>query len=182
MGKLGVAIRQRRKDLKIKVYELARDAGVHPTYITYIEKHDRMPSLEIIDKLEKQLKIPLKAAYLAEKHPTLRPSDRADIVITLNNGNSIAVNCKSPRRAFEFELTKFLSTPMSQQDAQVSAISCLSIIDPGLKNDTELVKIFARKIAALKQANDQFKKRQNMTIKGLITALPVLKATRPHLK
>jgi len=90
MGKLGTAIRQRRKDLKIKVYELAQKTGVHPTYITYIEKHDRVPSLEIINKLEKHLKISLVGEYLLEKHPTISPVQRAHFVNNLNNEHSLS--------------------------------------------------------------------------------------------
>lgn len=69
MGKLGEAIRDQRKQLKLKVYELAKKINVHPTYITYIEKHNRLPSLEIIAKLEKVLGINLQDPYFKEKHP-----------------------------------------------------------------------------------------------------------------
>jgi len=69
MGELGGAIQHQRRVLELKAYELAQKIGVHPTYITYIEKHDRLPSLEIIVKLEKVLKISLQDLYFKEKHP-----------------------------------------------------------------------------------------------------------------
>ena len=71
MGKLGTAIREQRKELKIKVYVLAKTIGVHPTYITYIEKHNRLPSLELIVKFEKALGIKLQEFYFKEKHPAI---------------------------------------------------------------------------------------------------------------
>jgi transcriptional regulator with XRE-family HTH domain len=172
MGKLGTTIRQRRKDLHIKVKDLAQKTGVHPTYITYIEKHDRLPSLEIIANLEKHLNIELKQAYLEAKHPSLSNNQRADIVINLNSGQSLIVECKDPTRTFESELSHFLSAPTHQQDARASAISCLTRIDPELKNNKALVKTFTQRITALKKAYHQFQTIKTATVKELTQSLP----------
>ncbi|MHC4123956.1 MAG: helix-turn-helix domain-containing protein [Planctomycetota bacterium] len=48
MENLGQKIRKRRQELDLKVYELAKKAGVNPVYITQIEKHNKLPSLKIL--------------------------------------------------------------------------------------------------------------------------------------
>ena len=93
MGELGGAIQHQRRVLELKAYELAQKIGVHPTYITYIEKHDRLPSLEIIVKLEKVLKISLQDLYFKEKHPSI--PQRYDIRIDLENKTSIFIDVKA---------------------------------------------------------------------------------------
>jgi len=93
MGELGGAIRNQRRGLNLKAYELAQKIGVHPTYITYIEKHDRLPSLEIVAKLEKILKINLQDLYFKEKHPSI--PQRYDIRIDLENKTSIFIDVKA---------------------------------------------------------------------------------------
>lgn len=72
MGKLlGEAIREHRKKLKLKVYELAKKVGVEPEFITQIEKGRRLPSEKILAKIEHVLKIDLKLNYLHDKHPDM---------------------------------------------------------------------------------------------------------------
>jgi transcriptional regulator with XRE-family HTH domain len=54
---LGLAIKDRRKKLGLKIYELANRAGVNPVYITQIEKGFRIPSPHVLQNiLEKGLK------------------------------------------------------------------------------------------------------------------------------
>lgn len=69
MGKLGKAIRETRKEKKLKVYELAKKAGVNPVFITQIEKSCRFPSEKVLDKIGKTLGCDFKLLYYAEKYP-----------------------------------------------------------------------------------------------------------------
>ncbi|OIO35619.1 MAG: hypothetical protein AUJ74_05195 [Candidatus Omnitrophica bacterium CG1_02_44_16] len=47
----GEAVREKREELGLKVYELANKVGVNPVYITQIEKHNKLPSIEVLDKI-----------------------------------------------------------------------------------------------------------------------------------
>ncbi|MBN2831437.1 MAG: helix-turn-helix transcriptional regulator [Candidatus Omnitrophica bacterium] len=70
MENLGAAIRKRREELKFKVYELADAVGVDPVYITRIEKHSRLPSPLIMEKISKALSDEdLFKTYLKLKYP-----------------------------------------------------------------------------------------------------------------
>jgi len=70
---IGMIIREERKKLGLKVYELAKMVGVDPVYITRIEKHNRMPSIIVYLNIEKFLKLPpsLRAQYYNEKNPEI---------------------------------------------------------------------------------------------------------------
>jgi transcriptional regulator with XRE-family HTH domain len=70
MKKLGEEIRSRRQSLKLTAKDLAHKLGVDPTYITYIEKHDKIPSPALMDKIENVLgdKM-LSTIYLRTKYP-----------------------------------------------------------------------------------------------------------------
>ncbi len=70
MKKLGEEIRLRRQSLKLTAKDLAHKLGVDPTYITYIEKHDKIPSPALMDKIENVLgdKM-LTTIYLKTKYP-----------------------------------------------------------------------------------------------------------------
>jgi transcriptional regulator with XRE-family HTH domain len=70
MENLGAAIRKRREELNFKVYELADAVGVDPVYITRIEKHGKLPSPIIMEKISKALSDEdLFKTYLKLKYP-----------------------------------------------------------------------------------------------------------------
>ena len=70
MENLGAAIRKRREERGFKVYELADAAGVDPVYITRIEKHGKLPSPLIMEKISKALSDEdLFKFYLKIKYP-----------------------------------------------------------------------------------------------------------------
>ncbi|MBF0570962.1 MAG: helix-turn-helix transcriptional regulator [Candidatus Omnitrophica bacterium] len=69
---LGQKIRKRRKELGLKVYELANKVQVNPVYITQIEKHNKLPSLEVMERIIKALNLNediIIDDYLKEKDP-----------------------------------------------------------------------------------------------------------------
>ena len=55
--RFGKAIRRRRRELDFSQEELAERADLHRTYISDIERGERNPSLENIEKLAKALDI-----------------------------------------------------------------------------------------------------------------------------
>ena len=70
MKKLGEEIRSRRQSLKLTAKDLAHKLGVDPTYITYIERHDKIPSPALMDKIENVLgDKTLSTIYLRTKYP-----------------------------------------------------------------------------------------------------------------
>jgi transcriptional regulator with XRE-family HTH domain len=70
MENLGAAIRKKREKFGLKVYELADAAGVDPVYITRIEKHGKLPSPLIMEKISKALSDEeLFKVYLKMKYP-----------------------------------------------------------------------------------------------------------------
>lgn len=54
-GLFGRAVRKRRRELDFSQEDLAERAGLHRNYISDIERGDRNPSLESIQKLAKAL-------------------------------------------------------------------------------------------------------------------------------
>jgi transcriptional regulator with XRE-family HTH domain len=70
MENIGAAIRKRREERNLKVYELADAVGVDPVYITRIEKHGKLPSPLIMEKISKALSDEsLFKRYLKMKYP-----------------------------------------------------------------------------------------------------------------
>jgi len=68
----GAAIRIRRQSLGLKAYELAYDVDVSPVYITQIEKHGKLPSPDIMERICNALQDDkLFKIYLRMKHPTM---------------------------------------------------------------------------------------------------------------
>lgn len=70
MKNLGEEIRADRQRLKLRIKDLAEKVGVHPTYITYIEKHGKFPSPALMKRIEDTLEDPmLGSIYLKTKYP-----------------------------------------------------------------------------------------------------------------
>ncbi len=70
MRKLGEEIRTRRQSLKLTAKDLANTIGVDPTYITYIEKHGKIPSPAVMEKIKDALDDEiLDTIYLKTKYP-----------------------------------------------------------------------------------------------------------------
>ncbi|NJO75083.1 MAG: helix-turn-helix transcriptional regulator [Leptolyngbyaceae cyanobacterium RM1_406_9] len=61
----GRAVRKRRRELDLSQEELAERAGLHRNYISDIERGDRNPSLENIQKLAKALDTKVSALFIS---------------------------------------------------------------------------------------------------------------------
>jgi len=67
---LGSLLRDRRKKLKLTTEELAKKAAVNRTYITKIEKHNKLPSPFVMERICKALSsYDLFSGYIKMKYP-----------------------------------------------------------------------------------------------------------------
>ncbi|MDD5464907.1 MAG: helix-turn-helix transcriptional regulator [Candidatus Omnitrophica bacterium] len=70
MKNLGEEIKTSRKISKLTAKDLANKIGVDPTYITYIEKHGKIPSPAVMKRIEEALDDPMLGdLYLRTKYP-----------------------------------------------------------------------------------------------------------------
>lgn len=60
---LGKRIQKRRKELEITQEELAEKVKVSRAYMGFIEQGRNIPSLELLEKIAKALKIPLSNLF-----------------------------------------------------------------------------------------------------------------------
>ena len=69
---IGRLLKEKRKELKLTTEELAKRASIDRTYITKIERHNKLPSPLVFKKIIDVLKDPeLFVTYLKIKYPTL---------------------------------------------------------------------------------------------------------------
>ncbi len=60
-GRLARNVKRKREDLGWSQEELADEAGLHRTYISGIERKVRNPTIEIVERLAKALKVTASA-------------------------------------------------------------------------------------------------------------------------
>ena len=70
----GTAVRTRRMAAGLSQEELAERAGLHPTYVSMVERGVRNPTLDVSARIAKALKVPLPK--LLEEALQQRGSDR----------------------------------------------------------------------------------------------------------
>ena len=61
--RFGKAVRRRRRELDLSQEELAERAELHRTYVSDIERGDRNPSLENIEKLARALNLKVSELF-----------------------------------------------------------------------------------------------------------------------
>jgi transcriptional regulator with XRE-family HTH domain len=66
--RLGANVRRERERLGLSQEQLAFDSGVHRTYVSGVERGVRNPTVTVVERLAKALRVPA-AALLAEQHP-----------------------------------------------------------------------------------------------------------------
>jgi transcriptional regulator with XRE-family HTH domain len=72
MENLGEVIRGLRIAAGLKVFELAKMVGVNPVYISQIEKHNKLPSQDVLERIEKALgDRSLFHIYIKQKNPAI---------------------------------------------------------------------------------------------------------------
>lgn len=86
--KIGKMIRSIRISKGISIYELATFVNVSSVYITQIEKHNKMPSLEVMTMIAIALKdLNILNKYIDEKYPTINTV--LDLIENINNAKSL---------------------------------------------------------------------------------------------
>jgi XRE family transcriptional regulator, regulator of sulfur utilization len=56
---IGQTILRVRKEKGIKQKDLAKGAGISPTYLSQIEKGQRVPRMDILEKISAEINVPL---------------------------------------------------------------------------------------------------------------------------
>ncbi|MCH9052436.1 MAG: helix-turn-helix transcriptional regulator [Proteobacteria bacterium] len=72
-GRVGINVRRLRKARGYSQEEFAFECGLHRTYISGVERGIRNPTVVILDKIAKALKVP-PARLLEESTPSRRAS------------------------------------------------------------------------------------------------------------
>lgn len=67
LKKFGESVKKRRKEINMSQEELAYKSGIHRTYMSFIERGLRNPSLLIIFKISRVLKIKLPELFNFDK-------------------------------------------------------------------------------------------------------------------
>ena len=88
-----MTIRKSREKLALKAYELAREVGINPVYITQIEKHDKLPSLNVMKRISEVLcNKRLFDMYLKMKYPVVYgKTNKREIGSVFNRTNEVLV-------------------------------------------------------------------------------------------
>jgi transcriptional regulator with XRE-family HTH domain len=68
--RVGLNVRKFREDLELSQEGLAFEAGVHRTYVSGVERGVRNPTVTVLEKLAKALKVP--STKLLEEQKALR--------------------------------------------------------------------------------------------------------------
>ncbi len=74
--RFGKAVRRRRRELDLSQEELAERAELHRTYISSIERGQRNPSLENIEKIAKALSISISDLFINYKIEEVDTDDK----------------------------------------------------------------------------------------------------------
>ncbi len=61
--KIGKKIQKRRKEMELSQEELAEKIGVSRAYMGFIEQGRNAPSLEVLEKIAKHLKLPISDLF-----------------------------------------------------------------------------------------------------------------------
>ena len=64
---LGKIIQRRRKELKLTQEELAEKIGISRVYMGFVEQGRYAPSVEVIEKLARALRVPLSELFNFKK-------------------------------------------------------------------------------------------------------------------
>ena len=149
MGKLGEIIRRHRKEKGLKGFQFAKKLGIHPTYITLIERYNKIPAPPLIRKIERELGIVLKDIYIKEKIP-LDFLPKPDLTISDPSGTRPVYLKKpegneSPREQI-FNYILYFALHYKNMDATKAAFSVVNKINPSKSNDKELINEVASSI------------------------------------
>ena len=72
---IGNRIKERRAQLKLSQEQLALQAGVTTTYLGQIERAERNPTVSLLEKLAKALKVNIGFFFDCESAPGISPAE-----------------------------------------------------------------------------------------------------------
>lgn len=75
---LGEAIRNQRKNLKIKQSDLAKECQITPSYLSMIEKNKKEPNLSTLKKLSENLNLPLPVLFFKSLDSSDIPEEKRE--------------------------------------------------------------------------------------------------------
>jgi len=142
MENVGTIIREQRKKLGIKIIELAKMIGVHPVYITQIEKHNKLPSIVVYMNIEKFLKLPstLRAQYYREKNPEVVkhwPTFELDEVFNVGPPDSL-------HTIPTIRILRYVNTSAHLKDVRSFIIGLFHDLDPNYKLSENEIKEYSK--------------------------------------
>ena len=154
MEKLGEIIRIYRKEKKLKGFQFAKKLGIHPTYVTLIERYNKIPAPSLIRKIEKVLGIDLKDMYIKETIP----SDflqKFDFYIPTPSGPLVGnfKHAKADKHSKEQVLNNILyfTFHYKDTDATKAALSVINKVNPSKAGDKRLEDDLATTIRTLRR-------------------------------
>ena len=161
--KLGELIRARRKKLGLKVKDLAKEVGIHPVYMTQIEKHNKLPSPAVYNNIEKILGTNLRKIYLKEKYPKLSKQVGSPISqLFMGSGDDFG--------------GRFIDFVCNSNDTDYGriALELVKEFTPAKKEDTRLINNIAKVVEGLRRKHLSFQqeyKRGCSEVKRLLKTL-----------
>jgi len=185
MPNIGIEIRARRQELGLKVYELANKVGVHPVYITKIEKHNRLPTPAVFKRICEVLKLPKKFydlyfndKYGEETKPSVLTTDAIDNRPTSREPRRVASDkgYPAPFPRLPHVLAKDFQSPQEEQLVRYVLQQVTSRNMPAKEKYDTLIKEVAPDKAAdfslFSKVHDillEMKKDQDMYWQGFLT-------------
>jgi len=157
---LGKAIRKRRLERGLKIFQLANNVLVDPVYITQIEKHGKLPSAAVMERISSALADRnLLITYLKIKYPLLY-EERKKLFPDLNPAmegifKEIKRKNKTPeeQKALEERMVAFHQIFTRDKEELEKTIKILDIIE----KITISLKKKAKQEGRLKEFNKQVK-------------------------
>ncbi len=77
--KIGLTIRRLRKEKGIQQKDFAEMCGISQTYLSQIEKGRKTPTLDMLEKISKALKIPFPVLSFLSLSEDLVPEEKRDL-------------------------------------------------------------------------------------------------------
>jgi len=85
---LGTVLRRRRQELDLRQREVAESAGITEDYLSLVERDQRTPSLELVERLASVLSVPV--AYLFFEAEPMDPNLSAETRALVADARSVA--------------------------------------------------------------------------------------------
>lgn len=158
---VGGYIRDKRKEKKLTLKQLANDIGLSYTYLSQIELGDRNASPEILEKIAKALDVPHR--FLMEKAGHAKESDRLEILQTqllslqeaknLHNAQLDTVTRELSRSDLDKNIRKHLEKVFDERTSEIQRIDkAIEEVNTLIRNSEQ----FNKGLSLSKELNNKF--------------------------